>query len=71
MAQSLWVDPWKEDSFAFCHHHNVSYSHRVNDEGKPRSCAPYSDLVSKLALRSVLHDLHTRVRRSQSVQNSS
>lgn len=38
MAESLWasfnkVDPWKEDEFAFCHHHNVSYNHRVNDEG--------------------------------------
>ncbi|DBA77107.1 hypothetical protein WJX77_005031 [Trebouxia sp. C0004] len=38
MAQSLWVDPWKEDTFAFCHHHNVSYSHRVNDEDHYNWC---------------------------------
>ena len=40
MAQSLWVDPWKEDTFAFCHHHNVSYDHRVNDEGEQSVHAP-------------------------------
>ena len=40
MAQSLWVNPWKEDTFAFCHHHNVSYNHRVNDEGEQYVLAP-------------------------------
>lgn len=48
MNESLWavfnkVDPWAEDEFAFCHHHNVTYNHRVNDEGEnePQQCAPF------------------------------
>ena len=29
----LQVDPEKEDPFAYCHHYNVTYGNRIDDQG--------------------------------------
>ena len=71
MAESLWasfnkVDPWKEDEFAFCHHHNVSYNHRVNDEGgnQVMQCALVKALIAYFERLHTSHAHYTRAKLS-------